>query len=200
MNSERTHNKPGPKPEPYTIDDPAILKIPGTENITTAKQYQKLLSYLTIPVGDRNPCSRIGATVPPSPQMSRNASAKLKITRIFKEHEVKYSMQYKSPRCFIMKITSGKITEALIKDLRDTPETTVTIDETGKGAVTIWIDFVDDNTRDPSQSIWVVTYPSGKVEVIKRLQDPRAAHRWMTNEQRPWNNKVAPAALELSQI
>lgn len=198
--NEQAKSKPGPKSSPYTIDDPRIRKIPGTENITTAKQYQKLLSYLAIPVADRDPCARLGATVPPSPQMSRNASARLKITRIFKEHEVKYSMQYKPPRCFVLKINSGKITEALVKDLQDIPDTTVTVDETGNGSVTIWIDAVEDNARDPSQSIWVVTYPSGKVEVIKRLQDPRAAHRWMTNEQRPWNNKVAPENLTLSQI
>ena len=87
-----------------------------------------------------------------------------------------------------------------MKDLKDIPGMTVTADETGKGLLTIMVDTVSENARDPSQSIWVVTYPSGKVEVIKRLQDPRAAHRWMTNEQRPWNNKVAPEAVSLASI
>lgn len=56
----------------------------------------------------------------------------------------------------------------------------------------------EDNRK--AHSTWVVTYPDGKVEIIRRLQDPRAAYRWMTNDQRPWNSKVSPLPLALNQI
>ena len=39
--------------------------------------------------------------------------------------------------------------------------------------------------RKPT-SIYAVMV-DGEVSVIRREQDPRAAHRWMTNERRPWN-------------
>jgi len=197
--NEDVKNKPGPKSKPYAISDPKIRKIPGATNITTASQYQKLVSYLAIPAADRDPCIRLGATVPPSPQMSKNASVRLKIARIFTEHEVMYSMEYHPPRCFVLIINSGKITEVLLKDLKDIPDTATTHDAE-KGTITIHTDSVDKNNREPSQSIWVVTHPNGKVEVIKRLQDPRAAHRWMTNEQRPWNSKVVPEIVSLTEV
>jgi hypothetical protein len=196
----KSNNKPGPKPEHYKIEDAEIRKIPGAENITTERQYQKLLAYLEKPVGDRDPCFRIGATVPPSPQISRNASAKLKFIKIFDKHDVKYSIQYNSPRRFVIKVVEGNFTDALLKDLRDISEIIITKDDFDKSLIDIQVNPVNENARNPSQSIWVVTYPNGNVEVIKRLQDPRAAHRWMTNERRPWNNKKSPIPLDLSQI
>lgn len=51
-----------------------------------------------------------------------------------------------------------------------------------------------------AHSTWVVTLPDGEVKVIRRYQDPRAAYRWMMNDQRPWNSKVSPEPVALDII
>lgn len=44
---------------------------------------------------------------------------------------------------------------------------------------------VSKDTRRPTATYAVDV--DGKVRVFKRIQDPRAAHRWITNPAREWN-------------
>lgn len=58
----------------------------------------------------------------------------------------------------------------------------------------------DTEDKRKAHSTWVVTYPDGNVEIIRLYRDPRAAYRWMMNDQRPWNSKVSPVPVELAEI
>lgn len=46
--------------------------------------------------------------------------------------------------------------------------------------------------RKPNSTYAVMI--DGEVSVIHRVQDPRAAHRWMSNPRRPWNMDKAFAS------
>jgi hypothetical protein len=70
--------KPGPKPIKY-IPQP-YRHVPGVERITTPRQLARLRDYLNTSPKQRAPFVRLGASVPPPHDLTRNSTATYAVT------------------------------------------------------------------------------------------------------------------------
>lgn len=174
-----TKKKPGPKRKQYDIPDPFVRALPGSQHITTANQYNKLVDFIKQSKKGGPSYVRLGATVPPTPQMVRNEAVRYQAAKVLKAHGLDpKEIIFSSPRHFYVHYSSiphpvmedlGKIKDAVVEGLN------------------IDVKKVKSNKRREARSVWAVALPDGKIEIIERLGDPRRAYRWMSNHLRPWN-------------